>query len=265
MKAIRRSALVCAVVAVLWANTAQAADWVWATVWNNTDSTVHLVEIDVHTGAVIDVGSVAISGQPGYVPGIPGLSRHVDGYLYGFDTYGNQILQIDPATALATVVTPVGADLGGWSIGLTVAPDGTYYLTDVQLRTGMLPGPSTPVGDPDVYDADSCDLDPAGTLYATNEDALLTIDTTTGARTLIRSWTDVNIAGVAVDGAIAWAVDNGDTAPGHQWLVTIDLDDGDLTYLHNLPDGYYLATVLPEPATLVLVALGALGLLRRRR
>lgn len=113
------------------------------------------------------------------------------------------------------------------------------------------------------YDTDSCDLAPDGTLYATDSETLLTIDKTTGLQNVIREWSGVSIAGIAVDGSFAWAIDNGDTAPGSQWLVTIDLDDGDLTYVHNLPDGYYLATALPEPATLSLMTIVALLGLRR--
>jgi len=160
----------------------------------------------------------------------------------------------------------VGADLGGWSIGLAVEIDGTYYVTDWQLRAGTLPGPTVPVGAPGISDTDSCDLAPDGTLYATNNDALLTINKTTGVQTIIESWpTGVDIAGIAIDGSIAWAVDNGDTGPGHQRLVSIDLATGDLAYLHTLPDGYYLATALPEPASAALLLLGGALLAARRK
>ena len=73
----------------------------------------HLVEIDVSTGAITDVGICSISGQPGHSPGLTGLSWHSDGHLYAFDTYGVQIITIDTSTAVGTVVTPVGDDLGG--------------------------------------------------------------------------------------------------------------------------------------------------------
>ena len=159
----------------------------------------------------------------------------------------------------------VGEDLGGYMFGLAIEPDGTYYVTGQQLRQGTLPGPTVAVGPVNPNDTDSCDLAADGTLWATDEDELLIINKTTGAQTSVRTWSNVSIAGIAIDGPIAWAIDNGDAAPGNQWLVSIDLATGDLTYHHNLSDGYYLATALPEPATLALLAAGSLAMFARRR
>ena len=256
------AAAVC--VSLVAATSADAAQFVYATVdWSDENN--HLLRIDVVDGGVTDIGACTILGQPSYKPGLPGLSWHVDGYLYAFDTYGNQILRIDPTSAEATVVTDVGADLGGYMNGLAIASDGTYYLTDWQLRTGTLPGPSVLVGGNALSDTDSCDLASDGTLWATDSGALLTIDKTTGNQTVLRQWTNADIAGIAVDGSFAWAIDRGDNSPGNQWLVTIDLSTGDLTYVHNLPDGYYLATAVPEPVTLAFLSLGGFAVMIRHR
>ncbi|MCD4699970.1 MAG: hypothetical protein K8R91_05295, partial [Phycisphaerae bacterium] len=190
-------------VVVLFANSADGAAWIYATVAVGEDN--HLIRIDVNTGGTTDIGVCTIFGQPGHLPGLTGLSTHTDGQLYAFDTYGNQIITIDTTTVVGTLVTPVGGDLGGWMFGLAIEPSGDYYVTGRDLRKGTLPGP-TVVLSPEYDDTDSCDLAPDGTLYATDEVALLTIDKTTGVQTGIRSWSDVSIAGIAIDGPIAWAI-----------------------------------------------------------
>lgn len=257
-------AFLSAAVMLLSAAPPCVASSIYATVYDYTDTNNHLIQIDVTSGAVTDIGAVTVVGQEDYKPGLPGLSWHTDGYLYASDTYGNQILKIDRFTALAEVVTGVGAELGGYMFGLAIEADGTYYLTDWELRVGTLPGPTVLVGLGGISDTDSCDLAPDGTLWATDSQALLTIDKTTGAQSLVRSWTGVDIAGIAIDGPIAWAIDRGDGGSGNQWLVTIDLGTGDLTYTHPLPDGYYLATAIPEPATAGLLALGLAALAHHR-
>jgi len=226
------------------AHSVSAADWIFATVDYGGDC--HLITIDTTTGAVTDIGIVTVTGQPGHETGITGLSMHTDGNLYAFDTSGNQIITIDPATATAALVTPVGADLGGWMYGLAIEPNGDYYVTGDQLRKGTLPGPTDPVGDEQARDTDSCDLAPDGTLYATDDyDGLMIIDTATGDQSLVAEWTDSNMAGLAVEGSMAWAIENRDVAPGNQWLVQIDLETGEVSPIFELPHGYYLATALP--------------------
>ena len=262
MKGARTLATVYILAAGLAATNAHA-DWIYATVDYSGD--LHLIQIDVATGDTTDVGICTVASQPGHEPGLTGLSWHTDGRLYAFDTYGNQVITLDTTTAVGTLVTPVGADLGGWMFGLAIEPNGDYYVTGQELRQGTLPGATSQVGPVDYGDTDSCDLAPNGTLYGTDELLLVTIDKTTNARSIVRTWSDVSIAGIAIDGSFAWAIDNGDVAPGNQWLVTTDLGTGDLTYLHELPNGYYLATALPEPASLSLVALGGLALLRGPR
>ena len=114
---------------------ARAAQMIYSSVWTSSDSLNHLLSIDVGSGAVTDIGVITVAGQPGHVPGVSGLSRHVDGQLYAFDTYGNQIITIDTTTALGTSVTPIGDDLGGWMWGLAIEPSGVYYVSNQQLRT----------------------------------------------------------------------------------------------------------------------------------
>ena len=103
-------ALLGAVLAVSPLSTARAADWIYATVDFGTGC--DLIRIDLATGTITDIGTCTVTGQPGHEPGITGLSWHTDGLLYAFDTYGNQVITIDTTTAVGTLVTGVGEDLG---------------------------------------------------------------------------------------------------------------------------------------------------------
>ena len=95
---LRTVCVVAVCVSLVAAASADAAQFVYTTVgWS--DGSNHLLRIDVADGRVTDIGARTITGQPGYKPGLPGLSWHVDGYLYAFDTYGNQSLGIDPTSA----------------------------------------------------------------------------------------------------------------------------------------------------------------------
>ncbi len=112
------------------------------------DLTTDLYVIDPASGAVTSVGPAGV--------GLTGLAfSPIDNTLYGVDTSGNssaglrQLVRIDPATGAAT---PIGL-LGAVVADITFTPDGTLY--------GWAEA------------------------YAGGDDALVTIDLTTGAATLV--------------------------------------------------------------------------------
>jgi len=153
-----------------------------------------LLAIDSSTGGVLS--SVSITGEEAL---FGGLTFSLDGSeLYSIDGYndGNsdRTFRIDPATGAGTVVGDTGFN---WNFRCV-------------------------------------EVDPtAGTLYATRDNELYTLDTTTGAATSVAS-----ISGSSLDQATAMAIDS----TGHAYmtdivgvgLFSLDLSTGAMTHLGDL-------------------------------
>ncbi|MCK4624576.1 MAG: PEP-CTERM sorting domain-containing protein [Phycisphaerae bacterium] len=214
-----------------------------------------------------------------YVPAMNGLAHdRINDILYGISPHFDQLFRINPATAQ---VTPIGqpGDLGASNAnGLAYDPIGgvlygtgnnanTLFTIDVDTGIGSTVG-TIGGGFSNVeglgFDADT------GTLYglAVGEGGseiyyhgrIIVIDPATGGATALG---DVMTSERIWRGLTFDPETNGLIACGGSGLYWIDPADGSASYI----GGMYVQglAVIPEPATLSLLAVGAVALIRRRK
>jgi len=230
-------------------------------------------EIDTSTGGTTLLGSAL----PGNTT-LRGLDVGPDPLLlYACDNNSN-IYTIDPETTVATLLHSPGLHSIS-SLAYRLADDSFYMAQDGLaachlFRIDAGTGAATDVGIIDyngsgfgytsglAYDAKT------DTLFATSAtigSSLYELDPATAAATLVGATGFRYVTGLAYDpehGQLYGAADPNNT----RTLITIDPSTGAGTAVGSLGVGVYgLAYVVPEPATLSLLALGGLGLLRRRR
>ena len=124
----------------------------------------------------------------------------VQTWAAAFDTDGTLYTLINGLTAnpiLARVnqstgaVTTIGTGLGREMITLEVAADGTMYgigaFDQILYRINKTLGTATPIGNTGIFFTMDTAIDSDGTLYATTDNALWTVDTLTGASTFVGS------------------------------------------------------------------------------
>jgi hypothetical protein len=155
-----------------------------------------LWEVDACTGSTIEIAQYSPLSSSGHPPSLCGLATRNLNDLYGLDLQSNNLVQVDPATAVVTVVGNTGVDFG--TVGLTWdqpndrflainGADDNLYAIDVATGVASLVANLN-------YDigAVGVELDPiSGVLYACTGPDLLAIDPNTGTVIVLGPiWTD---------------------------------------------------------------------------
>lgn len=203
---------------------------------SNATTRARLITIDINTALVTEIG--LFNAGPVNGSGVPStmgdIAFDAAGNLYGVGTIGGpQLYSINTTTGQATVIGSTGltSTTGG---GLAISSGGVFYGTPTSTRFG-------------------------------------TYDSGTGAFTNIANPTKPvggAYAGLAFNGSgTLYGLNLGAGSPPPSHLVTIDPLTGNVTDLGESVGSLDAIAfqAVPEPATMVVLSLGALAATRRKR
>jgi hypothetical protein len=217
-----------------------------------------------------------------------------DGMLYGYTGGATpKLYKIDPSTAATTLVAQVGG-LGtflfegamaisptGTAYGLNYGARATDYIFTLDLATGAVAvGPKL---SGNAHDVNGVAWRSDGKLVGIDEamNSLIAVDPATGQVSVITDFSSVSPSPIlgangdmtAIGDTGYFATAGGGANPaGSNELWKVDLYSGDLTRIGGFTGlsakglgALSVSVIAPEPATLALLALGALTLRPRRR
>ena len=211
--------------------------------------------------------------------------RESDGFLYGITTgVSSALYRIDASDGSATLIGSLG--ISTFEGGLAFATDGTAYgvnagstTVPILYRLDMDTGAATLIAAfADRHDFDGLGWHGDGLIgldRVTN--SLLRIDPATAATTLLQAVDPIvgGIGGMVLNGEFGYFATAGSEArvPGSNELFTFDPKSGTHEVVGTftvggepLPGtGIAGLAIIPEPATILLLAVGCAGLLNRRR
>jgi hypothetical protein len=226
----------------------------------------HLYSIDLSTGVAADLGLVSFGENDGHA--------FVDNKVLAIGGYTDELWDI--TTPPGSKIVDVG-DRDGVDAGLSYDPvSGNLY--NVQGGGGppsrlyiidMITGSATLVGSSPTVFADSLGIDRSGNAYAIDSyttESLYSVNLSNGELTLIGP-TGVTMpqSGLCFDSSgVLWAIGGGKT-------YTMNTSTGeatfmaDVTFQGNPLSGFEGLAIVPEPSTLALLGVAALGLFWYRR
>ena len=249
-----------------------------------------LIGVEENTGDFYAISPTDASLQFIGHSGVTGLGslefNPRDGFLYGFTTGAAPVLYRFniPSTLDAVIGQSIGP-LGVFAFegGLAFAPDGTAYAMNGGVTVPYLVTLNLNTGHATVVNSMGDRHDIAGLGWRgdgvligldSTDNALLTINATTAAATTIDSVLPIigGVGGMALLDGSGYFVTGGPLAanPGSNELYSFNAYTGEHAFIGSfdnviLGSGFSGLTVVPEPATLTLLALAGASLLRRKR
>lgn len=219
--------------------------------------TSELIQIDPNTGAGTVIGSTGF----GIIDGL--AFDPLTGTLYGSDSTNFLLLTLDPATGARTVI----GSLGDPVFGLAFDPNtNTLYGSNVGTGDLIIIDPATAatvsVGAMGA-NVSGLAFDPNGNiLYGTDGAQLLTLDTATGAATLVGLLNNFGAEGLAFDPFTNTLYGVG---PDITQAVLFTIDPNTAVETVIGPTGFFgvfgmdYTYAIPEPSSFALVGIGAAG------
>jgi hypothetical protein len=241
----------------------------------------NLYTLNPATGAVLTtVGALHDANNSTY--GLTGMAFNPStGVLFGVTTNGSptaprSLVTINTSNALVTVIGTFG--ISGPISDITFNSAGTLFglagFTANLHTINQSTGAATLVGASGISAPVGCGLamNASGAMFASPDAAnLYSVNPATGAMTLVGSHNLTSphaINAMAFNGSILFGLDTDRGVPANVNLVTVNTATGALTTLGATPtdlDALAFSNPVPEPASLAVLGLGALALLRRRR
>jgi len=249
-----------------------------------------LIGVEENTGNFYAISttdaSVDLIGNSG-VTGLGTLEFNpFDGFFYGFTTGSSPVLyRFSVAPALDGVTSEAVGPLGVFAFegALAFAPDGTAYALNAGITVPALFTIDLDTGEASVINSMARRHDIAGLGWRSDgmligldstDNALLAINPLTAAVTTINGIAPTigGVGGMALLDGVGYFVTGGPLGvnPGSNELYSFDVLNGTHLLIGDFANsiggtGFSGLSIVPEPATLGLFALGAAALLLRRR